>query len=98
MKGELFLKDGWFTKIGSFLCLVLGLAIVGLVIWLEPPKVIYIVLLITGLIFIGFAGIEARARALGLAPPFTNDPLGWRKAKESYKTTKNIEDKKPTDT
>ena len=32
-----------------------------------------------------------RARALELQPPFTNDPLGWRKAKESYKTQEDPE-------
>lgn len=26
------------------------------------------------------------AKQFGFQPPFTNDPLGWRKAKETYKT------------
>ena len=70
---------------------------VGLVVWLEPPKIIYIVFLITGLVLVGFAGCEARARALGFEPPFSRDPLGWRKAKESYKTQKDSASKKTVD-
>ena len=97
MKTELFLKDGWFTKIGSFTCLFSGVAIVGLVVWLEPPKMIYIIFLIIGLVLVGLAGCEARARALELQPPFTSDPLGWRKAKESYKTQEDQENQKTKD-
>ena len=26
------------------------------------------------------------ARKMGIPPPFTNDPLGWRKAKDTYKS------------
>jgi hypothetical protein len=97
MKIELFLKDGWFTKIGSFSCLFLGAAIVGLVVWLEPPKMIYIIFLVSGSVLVGLAGCEARARALDLQPPFTSDPLGWRKAKESYKTHEGLEDQETKD-
>ena len=97
MKVELFLKGGWFTQLGSFSCLFTGLSIVGFVVWVEPPKIIYIIFLIIGVVLVGLAGCEARARALGLEPPFTNDPLGWRKAKESYKTAEDAEDNKTRD-
>ncbi len=30
-------------------------------------------------------GFSGRAAAIESPPPFTNDPLGWRKAKQSYK-------------
>ena len=38
-----------------------------------------------GLGLAALGGFSGRAKALGLAPPFTNDPLGWRAAKKSYK-------------
>jgi hypothetical protein len=90
MKKILLLNNGWFTTIGSFSCLVLGISMVGLVVWLEPPKIVYIIFLTIGLVLVGLAGYEARARAIGLEPPFTRDPLGWRKAKESYNTPEDF--------
>ena len=85
MNKELFLKNGWFTPLGSFSCFFFGLVIVALVLWLEPQRIISVIGLVSGSVLIGLAGYEARARALKLQPPFTSDPLGWRKAKESYK-------------
>ena len=41
-------------------------------------------LLFVSCTLIAIFGVAGRAEALGLKP-FTNDPLGWRKAKESYK-------------
>ncbi|CAN7763500.1 hypothetical protein LJR084_007278 [Variovorax sp. LjRoot84] len=38
-----------------------------------------------GLGCMAVAGYSGQAYALGLPPPFTNDPLGWRKAKATYK-------------
>ena len=61
------------------------------VLWLEPQRIISLIGLVSGTVLIGLAGYEARARALELQPPFTNDPLGWRKAKESYKTQEDPE-------
>ena len=39
-----------------------------------------------------FGAYSGLARKFGFSP-FTNDPLGWRKAKESYKTPKGLSDK-----
>lgn len=97
MNRELFLKGGWFTLLGSFSCFFFGLAIIGLVLWLEPQKIISLIGLVSGTVLIGLAGYEARARALELQPPFTSDPLGWRKAKESYKTQEDPEDQATKD-
>ena len=37
--------------------------------------------------FLGYVGAYGGlARKFGFQAPFTNDPLGWRKAKKSYKT------------
>ena len=97
MNRELFLKGGWFTLLGSFSCFFFGLAIIGLVLWLEPQKIISFIGLVSGTVLIGLAGYEARGRALELRPPFSNDPLGWRKAKESYKTQKDSVSEKTVD-
>jgi hypothetical protein len=37
------------------------------------------------------------ARKFGFEAPFTNDPKGWRKAKESYKTDAASEEATKTD-
>ena len=97
MKNQMFLKDGWFTTAGSLGCFFTGITIVGLAAWLEPNKIVYVFFLTIGLVLVGLAGIEARARALGLQPPFTRDPLGWRKAKESYNIPKDSSDEKSVD-
>jgi hypothetical protein len=48
-------------------------------------------LLISFGVVVSYIGICGRqAKQFGFQAPFTNDPLGWRKAKESYKA----EDKK----
>jgi hypothetical protein len=33
-----------------------------------------------------FGSYEGKAKQFGFQAPFTNDPLGWRKAKKTYKT------------
>jgi hypothetical protein len=45
-----------------------------------------------GLGCIAIAGYSGQAYALGLPPPFTNDPLGWRKAKATYEKQSVAED------
>lgn len=42
-------------------------------------------------------GFSGRSHALGLPPPFTNGPLGWRKAKQSYKTEAGAEEEDKND-
>jgi hypothetical protein len=39
---------------------------------------------LVGLGCVAVAGLSGRAKALRLPPPFTNDPLGWRKAKATF--------------
>ena len=40
--------------------------------------------MLTGVVIMGFASIALKSATLNLQA-LTNDPLGWRKAKESYK-------------
>ena len=86
---KLLLEDGrltWVAEIilGSVVLFgLVGIPFFNLPLWLAIP--IGLAALLAGAVLM----FEGRAAALGLKP-FTNDPLGWRKAKESYKT----EDKK----
>ncbi len=61
-----------------------GLGEMGAAILLLSGWKLYVAL-VAGLVAVSISSFEAKARVLGLKP-FTNDPLDWRKAKESYKT------------
>jgi hypothetical protein len=77
--------DGQFTWVFEVILGVLvllglcGIPFFDMPLWLSIPVGLISVLSAFLLMF------EGRAVALGLKP-FTNDPLGWRKAKESYKS------------
>jgi hypothetical protein len=81
---KLLVQDGRLTWIAEiFLGAVvlfglLGIPFFNVPFWLAIPIGVAALLAAAILMF------EGRATALGLKP-FTNDPLGWRKAKESYK-------------
>jgi hypothetical protein len=57
---------------------------------------IYFVLagFVAGSLLMGISGLAGRSAVLDLRA-FTNDPLGWRKAKESYKDDGSRPAKKP---
>jgi hypothetical protein len=81
---SLIIKNGKFTFVAEF-CLIIifllgsfGIPLLNMPIWLAIP--------VGGLAIISAALLifEGAAVSVGLKP-FTNDPLGWRKAKETYK-------------
>lgn len=80
---RLFIQDGKLTLLAElFLGAVVALGLIGipllnLPLWLAIPIGLGAVLAACILMF------EGRATAIGLKP-FTNDPLGWRKAKQTY--------------
>ena len=88
-----FIKRGRLTGIGILCALVLGAGIAYFSLILMPGKLLKVVGLSIGLGLMGLGGYSARATALELPPPFTNDPLGWRKAKQSYKQDQGQESK-----
>jgi hypothetical protein len=49
-----------------------------------PYRWMRLVGLSVGLGIAAIGGFSGRAKALGLPPTFTNDPLGWRASKKSY--------------
>ena len=78
-----FIKNGKFTGlseallIGIVLLGFFGIPIFNIPLWLAVPLGIVAVIAAGLLIF------EGAAVSIGLSP-FSNDPLGWRKAKKTY--------------
>ncbi len=81
-----FVKGGQTTSIGGLVVMALALAANVLIIGMGLNNILGWAVLIASWIAILVFGVAAKAEALGFKP-FTNDPLGWRKAKESYKET-----------
>jgi hypothetical protein len=83
---KIVLNGGRLTGLGVLLAVVIGGAFAYISLSFFPTKFGKLLGLSIGLVIMGVGAYSARATALGLPPPFTNDPLGWRKAKETYKT------------
>ncbi len=61
-----------------------GIPLLDMPLWLAIPIGVVAVISTALLIF------EGAAASIGLRP-FTNDPLGWRKAKKTYETPDDID-------
>ncbi len=83
---KIFLTGGKLTLFAVISCVVVGFSLVYLSLEFIPSKWGSMLGLCLGLTLAAIGGFSGRANALDLPPPFTNDPLGWRKAKETYKT------------
>jgi len=82
--GEFFIKDGKATQLGGLVAQLLAFAAIVAVIGFGYNDIFgWLILSISGVVILIF-GMAYGAQALGLKP-FTNDPLGWRRAKETYK-------------
>ena len=87
---DFFVNEGWLTKKGDRILTIASLLLIGTPLWLIykdliNPKIGFFLLLLG--IFLGaIVGYEGKAKQFGFQAPFTNDPLGWRKAKKSYET------------
>lgn len=92
---ELFLKDGYLTFLGSA-CLVLGgIGFIFLSLEYLPYVWLRIAGAVAGLTVAAVGGYSVSAKGLGIPPPFTNDPLGWRKAKDTYKSEDDTAEASP---
>jgi hypothetical protein len=78
-----FFKDGRATWYGSWTGIIGSILVMYGVIHFRLNNVFGWFLLIAAWIVLMVFGLSGRSEALGLKP-FTNDPLGWRKAKKSY--------------
>ena len=81
---QFFIKDGRSTTLGGWVVIALSAAVIFGVVHYRVNNFFGWFLLFLSCTLIAIFGVAGRAEALGLKP-FTNDPLGWRKAKESYK-------------
>ena len=87
-----FFKDGRATWYGSWLAIIGSILVMYGVIHFRLNNVFGWILLVVAWIVLAVFGLSGRAEAIGLKP-FTNDPLGWRKAKASYKEGEQADDK-----
>jgi len=81
---KIFLRDGNTTILGAVLLVALGFGLAYLSLEYFASRLLKVLGLSIGLAIAAVGGFSGRADSLGLKP-FTSDPLGWRKAKDSYK-------------
>lgn len=86
-----FFKDGRATWYGSWSAILLSILVICAVIHFRFNNVFGWFLLIAAWITLAVFGLSGRSEAIGLKP-FTNDPLGWRKAKKSYETKEDSDE------
>ena len=94
-----FFKDGKATWYGRLIGMLGSILVMYGVIHFRWNNVFGWFLLIAAWIVLAVFGLSGRAEAIGLKP-FTNDPLGWRKAKKSYQgdeASKESTTEKPSD-
>jgi hypothetical protein len=82
-------EDGWLTKRGQWVFFLGGWILIILPLWLLIEGVIgrevAIFLFCVGLVLALIFAYEGKAKQFGYQAPFTSDPMGWRRAKESYR-------------
>jgi hypothetical protein len=83
-----FVKNGWLTKNGDRVLTAGCLLFIGIPLWLiyedKVNTIAGLFFLFVGIFLGAIVGYEGKAKQFGFEAPFTNDPLGWRKAKETY--------------
>lgn len=98
MKFDWFITEtGWLRKSASFVLFLISLALMLFPWFLNIPGWLMLSLCLVGVGVGLINGYEGKAKQFGYAAPFTNDPLGWRNAKESYKTQEDPEDQATKD-
>ena len=85
-------ENGWLGKRWGWLFSVGGLLLAFIPWFFDISTWIQLLLFGIGLPISLIGSYEAKAKQFGFPAPFTNDPLGWRKAKKTYKTDAASED------
>lgn len=80
-----FFVDGNLTFWGGVSLALIGTCTVIGSIAFATSKFLFLLGVLVGVLFLGIASASLKSLVLGIKP-FTNDPLGWRKAKKSYET------------
>ena len=78
--------DGWFTAHWGSVFSIGGLLLAALPWFFSLHIGLCLILTLVGSAVSLLGSYEAKAKQFDFQAPFTNDPLGWRKAKESYKS------------
>ena len=89
-------RDGNLTLTGAVAFVALGFGIAYLALEYLPSPIFKALGLAVGLALAAIGGFSGRAKALDLKP-FTNDPLGWRKAKKTYQVDPEAPDENKGD-
>jgi membrane-associated HD superfamily phosphohydrolase len=84
VQAGLFIREGKPTALAVWLTTLLAIIAVVLVVFFRLNNWFGWTVIMVATIAVFVSGTAAHAAALGIKP-FTNDPLGWRKAKASYK-------------
>ena len=90
---SLFLRNGALTLLGVMATVALGVIIAYVSLEYVPWVLGKYLGLSLGIGVAAVGGFSGRAAAIDSPPPFANDPLGWRKAKQSYKEDKATDEK-----
>lgn len=87
-KDFFFTDAGWLTKKGGDVLFWGGLVLMLLPLYLMLEGYVSVVVvgipMGLGAAMTAATGYEGQAKKFGFQPPFTEDPLGWRKAKRTY--------------
>ncbi len=92
MRKYLVSENGNINPNFSLLVGLLGVGLIFLVFYINMNLYLSIFIIIIGLLLIAFSGYSTQSATLDLRT-FTKDPLGWRKAKQSYKEDKATDEK-----
>jgi len=91
---EFFVRDGKPTVIGVWVTTLTSVIAIALVIYFRVNNWFGWAILASAGVLLVISGTAAHAATMG-AKPFTNDPLGWRKAKATYQDEESLPAKKP---
>lgn len=82
---KIITDDGWFSNRYGAIFSIGGLA-VAIIPWFFGVSTGYgLLLTLIGSVISLIGSYEGKARQFRFQAPFAQDPLGWRKAKESYR-------------
>ena len=90
---KLFDKNGNMKSRVTLLIGLVGAILVMVPLYWAWHALIVIPCFVLGMVLLGFSAYATQSATLDLRA-FTNDPLGWRKAKKSYESTEDS-DKAP---
>lgn len=87
-------KRGRLSLLAKLMLVSVGLGVIYLSLLLSPNIFVLTLGLSFGFVLVSLVTYSNKSESLDLPAPFTNDPLGWRKAKKSYETQEDA-DKAP---